>query len=111
LLKRDVLSAPPSLPDLSDHSGESCGVDSLHLLCLNVFKHLFKHLIREGLPEPKTHLLRDYFKAAKLEVEDPAGLYDVFRTRERSGRHPSTSAFSMVWCFRQAASCRPARHV
>jgi hypothetical protein len=80
---------------------------------------MFKHLIREGLPEPKTYLLRDYFKAAgcssydaaKLEVEDPTGLYDVFRTRDQSGRHPSTSAFSMVWCFRQAASCRPARHV
>ena len=41
------------MPPLPHHGMDRCGVDQLHLLFLNMFKHLFKYTIHENLPETK----------------------------------------------------------
>ena len=39
------------MPPLPHHGMDRCGADNLHLIYLNLFKHLFKYTIHEGLPE------------------------------------------------------------
>ena len=51
-------------PPLPHHGMDRCGVDNLHLIYLNIFKHLFKYTIHEGLPPAKKLLVREYCKAA-----------------------------------------------
>ena len=51
-------------PPLPHHGMDRCGVDNLHLIYLNIFKHLFKYTIHEGLPKEKKLLVREYCKAA-----------------------------------------------
>ena len=55
---------------------DRCGVDNLHLVYLNFFKHLFKYTIHEGLPETKKTLIRDYCKNAGFYSYDAAGAID-----------------------------------
>ena len=43
---------------------EHYGVDNLHLLYLNWFKHLFSGTIHEGLPESKKKIIAEYLVAA-----------------------------------------------
>jgi len=51
-----LLFMPPML-----HFGmEQVGADQLHLLYLNIFKHLYKYTCHEGLPESKKKLARRY---------------------------------------------------
>ena len=52
------------MPPLPHHGMDRCGVDNLHLIYLNLFKHLFKYTIHEGLPLSKKKLVRDFCKAA-----------------------------------------------
>ena len=40
------------------------GVDRLHLVYLNMFKHLFKYTIHEPLPESKKKLVANYLEEA-----------------------------------------------
>ena len=40
------------------------GVDQLHLVYLNFFKHIFKYTIHEGLPDSKKQIIADYLVAA-----------------------------------------------
>lgn len=49
-----------------------CGVDQLHLVYLNMFKHLFKYSIHEALPVSKQKVVRDYLKAAGFYSYDAA---------------------------------------
>jgi len=60
------------MPPLPNHGMERCGVDNLHLLYLNLFKHLFRYTIHEGLPDTKKKLVRDYCKAAGYYSYDAA---------------------------------------
>ncbi|KAL1526456.1 hypothetical protein AB1Y20_015167 [Prymnesium parvum] len=48
------------------------GVDNLHLIYLNTFKHLFKYTVHESLPDSKKKLVRDYVKAAGFYSYDAA---------------------------------------
>ena len=54
------------------HGMERCGVDNLHLIYLNTFKHLFKYTIHDGLPKSKKILVRDYCKTAGFYSYDAA---------------------------------------
>eukprot|EP00965_Chrysotila_dentata_P205210 6182821-Pleurochrysis_carterae.AAC.3 len=55
------------------------GVDMLHLVYLNLFKHLFRYTVHDGLPGTKKRLVRDYLRnagfysydAASAQEEDP----------------------------------------
>ncbi|KAL1520725.1 hypothetical protein AB1Y20_022293 [Prymnesium parvum] len=54
------------------------GVDNLHLVYLNLFKHLFKYTVHEPLPDSKKKLVREYLKsqgyysyAADADEDDP----------------------------------------
>ena len=49
-----------------------CGVDLLHLVYLNVFKHLFKYTIHEPLPDSKKAVVSKYLKAAGFYSYDAA---------------------------------------
>ena len=51
---------------------DRCGVDNLHLIYLNIFKHLWRYTIHEGLPESKKALIRDYCKTAGFYSYDAA---------------------------------------
>ena len=51
-------------PPLPHHGMERCGVDDLHLVFLNHFKHLFKHTIHHCLPTSKKKLVRAYIEKA-----------------------------------------------
>ena len=66
------------MPPLPHHGMDRCGVDNLHLIYLNLFKHLFKYTIHEGLPLSKKKMVRDFCKEAGFysydassEDEDP----------------------------------------
>ena len=48
------------------------GVDQLHLVYLNFFKHLFRGTIHENLPTCKKKLVRDYLKEAGYYSYDAA---------------------------------------
>jgi hypothetical protein len=60
------------MPPLPHHGMERCGVDNLHLIYLNIFKHLFKYTIHEGLPKSKKVIVREYCKAAGFYSYDAA---------------------------------------
>ena len=49
-----------------------CGADQLHLVYLNMFKHLFKYTIHEPLPESKKKLVSQYIAAAGFYSYDAA---------------------------------------
>ena len=48
------------------------GVDQLHLIYLNFFKHLFRYTVHENLPESKKILIRNYLKEAGYYSYDAA---------------------------------------
>ena len=49
-----------------------CGADQLHLIYLNMFKHLFKYTIHEPLPESKKKIVSAYLSAAGFYSYDAA---------------------------------------
>ena len=66
------------MPPLPHHGMDRAGVDQLHLIYLNIFKHLFKYTIHEGLPDSKKMMVREYLKErgfysydAASDTEDP----------------------------------------
>jgi len=59
-------------PPLPHHGMDRCGVDNLHLLYMNTFKHLFKYTVHEGLTPAKKKVLRAYFKKAGFYSYDAA---------------------------------------
>ena len=61
---------------LPDHGMERCGVDNLHLTYLNVFKHLFKYTVHEGLPPTKKKLVSAYLRDMKFYSYDASSLDD-----------------------------------
>jgi hypothetical protein len=68
-----ILYLPPML-----HVGmDRAGVDQLHLVYLNMFKHVFKYTIHHGLPESKKKLVRDYLIAANFYSYDAASPDEV----------------------------------
>ena len=50
------------------------GVDQLHLLSLNFFKHLFKYTVHENLPESKKILVQQYLRIAGFYSYDAASV-------------------------------------
>ena len=52
------------VPPMVHHGMERCGVDQLHLVFLNMFKHLFKCTVHEGLPDMRKQLVPNYLKTA-----------------------------------------------
>ena len=59
-------------PMLKGFGMRRCGVDQLHLVYLNVFKHLFKYSIHEPLPDSKKKVVSAYLKAAGFYSYDAA---------------------------------------
>ena len=59
-------------PMLKGFGMRRCGVDQLHLVYLNVFKHLFKYTIHEPLPDSKKKVVSAYLKAAGFYSYDAA---------------------------------------
>tara|TARA_B110000046_G_scaffold183516_1_gene219765 strand:+ start:741 stop:1991 length:1251 start_codon:yes stop_codon:yes gene_type:complete len=49
-----------------------CGVDGLHLIYLNFFKHLFKYTIHEPLPDSQKRLVADYLREQGFYSYDAA---------------------------------------
>ena len=49
-----------------------CGCDQLHLVYLNMFKHVFKYTIHEPLPDSKKVIVARYLKAAGFYSYDAA---------------------------------------
>jgi hypothetical protein len=76
---------------------DRAGVDQLHLIYLNMFKHLFKYTIHHPLPDSKKKLVREYVMAANFysydaasEEEDPVKRWigrEVKRFLEESHIH------------------------
>ena len=64
------------MPPLPHHGMERCGVDDLHLLYLNFFKHLFKYTVHEALPDSKKKLVAQYLKGAGFYSYDAASVDD-----------------------------------
>ena len=62
------------MPPLPEHGMERCGVDNLHLIHLNCFKHYFKYTVHEGLPNSKKEIIRNYFKNAGFYSYDAASV-------------------------------------
>ena len=56
------------------HGMDRCGADNLHLIYLNLFKHLFKYTVHEGLPESKKIMVRDFCKNAGFYSYDTASV-------------------------------------
>ena len=85
------------MPPLPHHGMDRCGVDHLHLVFLNLFKHLFRYTIHDGLPESKKKIVADYLKAAGFYSydanstdEDPVSHWigrEVKRFIEESHKH------------------------
>jgi hypothetical protein len=48
------------------------GADQLHLVYLNMFKHLFKYTVHEPLPDSKKKIVSEYLKAAGFYSYDAA---------------------------------------
>ena len=48
------------------------GADQLHLIYLNMFKHLFKYTVHEPLPDSKKKIVANYLKAAGFYSYDAA---------------------------------------
>eukprot|EP00966_Prymnesium_polylepis_P030280 704024-Prymnesium_polylepis.1 len=53
---------------------ERCGVDQLHLVFLNLFKHLFRYTIHEGLQLSSKKVISNYLKAAGFYSYDAASI-------------------------------------
>ena len=51
---------------------DRAGVDQLHLVYLNMFKHIFKYTIHHALPQSKKKLVRAYLGAANFYSYDAA---------------------------------------
>ena len=49
-----------------------CSADQLHLIYLNMFKHLFKYTVHEPLPESKRKTVSKYLAAARFYSYDAA---------------------------------------
>jgi hypothetical protein len=71
---------------------ERIGNDQLHLIYLNIFKHVFKYTIHEPLPESKRKIVASYLReagfysyAADDESDDPSEALD----RQRSQTVPA----------------------
>ena len=62
------------IPPMPNHGMERAGVDQLHLVFLNLFKHLFKYTIHEGLPPSNKKLVSNYLKAAGFYSYDAASV-------------------------------------
>ena len=62
------------MPPMPNHGMERCGVDQLHLVFLNMFKHLFKYTVHEGLPASRKKLVSNYLKAAGFYSYDAASV-------------------------------------
>ena len=60
------------MPPLPHHGMDRCGADNLHLIYLNLFKHLFKYTVHEGLPSKKKEMVRDFCKNAGFYSYDAA---------------------------------------
>jgi hypothetical protein len=54
------------------HGMERAGVDQLHLVFLNLFKHLFKYTVHEGLQPSSKKLIANYLKEAGFYSYDAA---------------------------------------
>ena len=59
-------------PPLAHHGMCRVGVDNLHLIYLNLFKHLFKYTIHEALAASKIKLVRELFRDAGFYAYDAA---------------------------------------
>ena len=85
------------------------GVDNLHLVYLNMFKHLFKYTVHEPLPVYKQKLVADYLReagfysyAADDDSDDPVKRWigrEVKRFLHRA-RSTSSLTISARPCFR-----------
>ena len=62
------------VPPMVNHGMERAGVDQLHLVFLNLFKHLFKYTIHEGLPASHKKVVAKYLKAAGFYSYDAASV-------------------------------------
>eukprot|EP00965_Chrysotila_dentata_P235441 6200755-Pleurochrysis_carterae.AAC.1 len=51
---------------------ERAGVDGLHLIYLNIFKHLFNYTIHQPLPDTKKKLVKAYLRDAGFYSYDAA---------------------------------------
>ena len=60
------------MPPVPNHGMERCGVDNLHLPFLNLFKHIFKYTIHDGLPNSKKKIFRAYLRASNFYSYDAA---------------------------------------
>ena len=60
------------VPPMVNHGMERAGVDQLHLVFLNLFKHLFKYTIHEGLPDSSKKIISKYLKNAGFYSYDAA---------------------------------------
>lgn len=70
---------------LPRHGMERCGVDHLHLVYLNCFKHLFRYTIHEGMPNSKKFIVREYCKRQGFYSYDAASV-DEDPTKHWIGR-------------------------
>ena len=59
-------------PMLQGFGMRRLGADQLHLVYLNMFKHLFKYTIHEPLPESKKKIVSEYLKEANFYSYDAA---------------------------------------
>jgi hypothetical protein len=62
------------VPPMVNHGMERAGVDQLHLVFLNMFKHLFRYTVHEGLQESSKKMISNYLKAAGFYSYDAASL-------------------------------------
>ena len=87
---------------LGDKAMMRCGSDQLHLVYLNMFKHMFKYTIHEPLPDSKKALVSRYLKAAGFysydaadESDDPVKRWigrEVKRFLHEADQHPFFAA-------------------
>ena len=85
------------VPPMVKHGMERAGVDQLHLVYLNLFKHLFKYTVHEGLQSSRKKIISNYLKAAGFysydaasEDEDPTSHWigrEVKRFLEEADKH------------------------
>eukprot|EP00966_Prymnesium_polylepis_P019756 455413-Prymnesium_polylepis.1 len=60
------------VPPMVKHGMECAGVDQLHLVFLNMCKHLFKYTVHEGLPASSKKMIANYLKEAGFYSYDAA---------------------------------------
>ena len=64
------------MPPLPHHGMDRCGVDTLHIIFLNTFKHLFRYTIHDPMPESKKRIVAAYLSAAGFYSYDAGSLDD-----------------------------------